>query len=138
MRVSEPPLEGEAFAKIELRAGDNVARLLGRACKEFPRWGVDAGQVHLFLAAAGGTDRPLPAAIAAAAADSAGLLSEEWSLARAGIAPGCWLLARVPPPAVASGAFPFFSRRRVSFARGAALTPTCTHTHHPVSLLTPP
>ncbi len=99
MRVSEPPLEGEAFAEIELRAGDNVARLLGRACKEFPRWGVDAGQVHLFLAAAGGADRPSSAALAAVAADSVGRLSEEWPLARAGIEPGCWLLARVPPSA---------------------------------------
>ena len=102
MRASEPPLEGEAFAEIELRAGDNVARLLGRACKEFPRWGVDAGQVHLFLAAAGGADRPSPAALAAVAADSVGRLSEEWPLARAGIVPGCWLLARVPPSAAAA------------------------------------
>ena len=138
MRVSESPLEGEAFAKVQLAGCTDVADMVASACDKFPSWGVDATQVHFFLAAAGGTDRPLPAAIAAAAADSAGLLSEEWSLARAGIAPGCWLLARVPPPAVASGAFPFFSRRRVSFARGAALTPTCTHTHHPVSLLTPP
>ena len=102
MRVSEPPLEGEFFAVIELRAGDNVGLLVERACEKFPRWGVDAGQVSLFRAAAGDADRPSPATIVAVAADSAGRLSEEWPLSRAGIVKGCWLLARVPPPAAAA------------------------------------
>ena len=103
MRVSgEPSLEGEAFAKVQLEGCMDVADVAARACKEFPRWGVDAGQVRLFLAAAGGADRPSPAALAAVAADSVGRLSEEWPLARAGIVPGCWLLARVPPSAAAA------------------------------------
>ena len=99
MRVSEPPLEGEAFAVIELRAGDNVGILLKRTCQEFTHWGVHAGQVHLFLAAAGGEDPPPLDALVAAAADPASCLGVGWPLARAGIVTGCWLLARVPPPA---------------------------------------
>ena len=104
MRVSEPPLEGEAFAEIELRAGDNVARLVERACEKF-EWGVPT-RVSLFRAAAGGEDEPLPDALMAAAADPSMCLGVGLTLARAGIAPGCWLLARVPPPAAAApGAF---------------------------------
>ena len=105
MRVSEPPLEGEVFAEIELRAGDNVARLVERACEKFPRWGVDAGQVRLFLAAADGVDAPSPDALMAAVAAPAMCLGVGLTLVRAGIVPGCWLLARVPPPAAAPGAF---------------------------------
>jgi hypothetical protein len=99
MRVSEPPLEGEDFAKVQLEGCTDVAEVAARACKEFPRWGVDAGQVRLFLAAAGGEDPPPPDALVAAAADPASRLGVGWPLARAGIVPGCWLLARVPPPA---------------------------------------
>ena len=103
MRVSEPPLQGEAFAEIELRAGDSVARLVGRACKEFPRWGVDAGQVRLLLVSAAAKE-PTPAELEAA------LLGEPLSpfseLADVGVVSGCCLLARVPPPAAAApGAF---------------------------------
>ena len=84
----------------------DVADVVARACDKFPRWGVDAGQVHLYLAAASGADRPAPAALAAVVADPTARLSEDWLLTRAGIAPGCWLLARVPPPpAAAPGAF---------------------------------
>ena len=103
-RISDTAYEDEAFAEIELCAGDNVARLAGRACEKF-EWGVPT-KVHLYLAAASGADRPTPAALAAVVADPTARLSEDWLLTRAGIAPGCWLLARVPPPpAAAPGAF---------------------------------
>ena len=101
-RVSGTAFEDEAFAEIELCAGDNVARLTGRACDKFPHWGAHEGQVHLLLAAASGADRPTPAALAAVVADPTTRLSENWLLSRAGIEPGCWLLARVPPPAAAA------------------------------------
>ena len=105
-RVSQPPLEGAVFAKVQLEGCADVADVAVRACKEFPLWGVDAGQVHLFLAAAGGADEPPPDALVAAAADPAKRLGVGLTLARAGITPGCWLLARVPPPAAAApGAF---------------------------------
>ena len=100
MRVSEPPLEGEAFAKVQLEGCTDVADVAARACEKF-EWGVPT-RARLFLAAAGGAGRPSPATLAAVAADPAGRLSEEWPLARAGIAQGCWLLARVPPSAVAA------------------------------------
>jgi hypothetical protein len=74
------------------------------ACKEFPRWGVDAGQVKLFLAADGGEDAPSTESIEALLADPSSRLGEAWSLGRARIRPGSWLLARVPPPAAAPGA----------------------------------
>ena len=99
-RVGDTSFEDEAFAEIELCAGDNVARLAGRACDKF-EWGAPT-KVHLFLAAAGGAERPTPAELAAMVADPTTRLSENWLLPRAGIAPGCWLLARVPPPAAAS------------------------------------
>ena len=104
MRVSEPPLEGEAFAKVQLEGCADVADVVARACEKFPYWGAHAGQVHLFLAAAGGEAEPPPAALAAALADSAKRLGVGLTLAHAGIAPGSWLLARVPPPVAASGA----------------------------------
>ena len=78
----------------------DVADVAARACDKFG-WGAPT-KVHLFLAAAGGAERPTPAALAAMVADPTTRLSEDWLLPRAGIAPGCWLLARVPPPAAAS------------------------------------
>jgi hypothetical protein len=106
MRVSEPPLEGEVFAKVQLEGCADVADVVARACTEFPHWGVNAGQVRLFLAAAGGADRPTPAALTAVVADPTTRLSEDWLLTRAGIAPGCWLLARMPAAAPAGARLP--------------------------------
>ena len=103
-RVSETAFEDETFAVIELRADDNVGLLVGRACKELD-WGAPS-RMRLFLAAAGGAEEPPPDALVAAAADPAKRLGVGLPLARAGITPGCWLLARVPPPAAAApGAF---------------------------------
>ena len=99
-RVGDTSFEDEAFAAIELRPADTVALLVGRACEKF-EWGVPT-KVHLHLAAAGGAERPTPAELAAMVADPTTRLSENWLLPRAGIAHGCWLLARVPPPAAAS------------------------------------
>ena len=99
MRVSEPPLEGEAFAKVQLEGCTDVADVAARACEKF-EWGVPT-RARLFLAAAGGEDAPPPAALAEAAADPARYLGVGWTLARAGIVPGCWLLARVPAEAPA-------------------------------------
>ena len=99
VRVSEPPLEGEAFAVIELRAGDSVGLLVGRACKEFPRWGVDAGQVRLFLVSTAAKE-PTPAELEAALVGEP--LSAFSELADVGVVSGCCLLARVPPPAAAA------------------------------------
>ena len=89
---------GEVYAELELRADDTTARLAARACREFPRWGVDAGQVQLFLVAAAGVDEPDSAGELAAL--SRARLQAAWPLASAGVGSGAWLLARVPPPAV--------------------------------------
>jgi hypothetical protein len=92
-----------SFAELEVMSSDSVARLAKRACNEFRHWGVAADQVELFLVAAGG-DAPTREAIEALIADSAQRLAENWSLARAGIVAGSWLVARVslPPPAAAA------------------------------------
>lgn len=82
------PLTGEAFAKLALQPSDVAADLGARACAAFPRWGVDAGQVRLALAAAGGDEEPSVEAEATAAPLSAA----------ARVAAGAWLLALVPPP----------------------------------------
>ena len=111
MRASKTPLEDETFAKLPLQPGDNVARLVGRACKEFPRWGVDAGQVKLFLVASPDGHNE-PSAIAIKDALLLEPLSPFDTLADAGIVSGSWLLARVPPPpAAAPGASRHEGRR---------------------------
>ena len=110
-RISDTAFEDEAFAKVQLEGCMDVADVAARACEKFPRWGVDAGQVYLFLAAAGGKVEPPLATLKAAAADPTARLSENWLLTRAGIAPGCWLLARVPPPPAAAAAGYIFIKR---------------------------
>jgi len=78
------------FAKMEIRAGDDISDLAKRACTEFSHWGVNAGQISLHLVAAGGDDMPPPSAV-----DSARHLDQiGWSLTRAGISSGAWLVAR--------------------------------------------
>jgi hypothetical protein len=104
-RVGGAAFEEESFAKLQLGGCADVADVAVRVCKEFPHWGVHAEQVCLFLAAGGGEVRP-PAL--AAAANPAARLGEGLTLDRAGITPGSWLLARVPPPAAAAcGASPW-------------------------------
>ena len=103
-RVGGAAFEEESFAKLQLGGCADVADVAVRVCKEFPHWGVHAEQVCLFLAAGGGDVRP---PTLAAAANPAARLGEGLTLDRAGITPGSWLLARVPPPAAAAyGASP--------------------------------
>ena len=52
-----------SFAKIEIRAGDDISDLVERACVKFPSWKADSAQLSLYLAAAGGDDIPTPSAI---------------------------------------------------------------------------
>ena len=93
---------GGRFAELEAVSSDSVARLAGRACTKFSHWGVAADQVELFLAAEEGEDAPSPESIEALLADPSKRLGEAWSLERARIRPGSWLLARVPPPPAAA------------------------------------
>ena len=79
-----------SFAKLETRAGDDISDLAERACVKFSHWGVNAAQISLFLVAAEGDDMPTPSAV-----DSARHLDQiGWSLSRAEISSGAWLVAR--------------------------------------------
>ena len=79
-----------SFAKMETRAGDDISDLAERACVKFPSWKADSSQLSLYLVAAGGDDLPPPSAV-----DSARHLDQiGWSLSRAGISSGAWLVAR--------------------------------------------
>jgi hypothetical protein len=99
---------GGPFAELEAISSDSIARLKERACNKFKRWGVDADEVELFLAAEGGDDAPSPESIEALLTDPTKRLGEAWSLERARIGPGSWLLARVPPPPAAAGGWKGF------------------------------
>ena len=81
------------FAKMEIRAGDDISDLAKRACAEFSHWGVNAGQISLYLVAAGGDEEPADEAISAVLS-SGGRLGVGWSLSRAEISSGAWLVAR--------------------------------------------
>ena len=92
----------EVFAELSCFAGDTVARLAKRACDTFG-WGVPTqAQIYLLVHAPGGDEPPAEAERAALANAR---LQSGWALEHAGVVPGSWLLARVPPPAAASGAF---------------------------------
>jgi hypothetical protein len=80
-----------SFAKMEIRAGDDISDLAKRACAEFPSWKADSAQLSLYLVAAGGKDEPTEEAISAVL--SSGRLGVGWSLEDAGIFSGAWLLA---------------------------------------------
>ena len=80
--------------------GDTVSRLAERACVKFPSWKADSAQLSLYLVAAGGDDIPTPSAV-----DSARHLDQiGWSLSRAGISSGAWLMARASKSAPTSAA----------------------------------
>lgn len=85
----------EAFAEIELRAGDTAARVAARACKEFPLWGVDAGQVRLFQVPGG---RDEARSIQRDPSSETAILRGEALFADEPVESGSWLLARLPPP----------------------------------------
>ena len=79
-----------SFAEVNIVEGDTISRLAERACVKFPSWNADSAQLSLYLVAAGGDDMPPPSAV-----DSARHLDQiGWSLTRAGISSGAWLVAR--------------------------------------------
>jgi hypothetical protein len=80
------------FAKMEIRAGDDISDLAKRACTDFPHWGT-ADKLSLYLVAAGGDEEPAEEAISTVLL-SGGRLGVGWSLSRAGISSGAWLVAR--------------------------------------------
>ena len=89
----------EDFAEIELCEGDTAARITKRACKEFPHWGVSAGQVRLYRVP-GGRDEARVIQRSQTA-----ILRGEPLFADDPVVPGSWLLARMPPSAaVGTGA----------------------------------
>ena len=79
------------WVKVELHTDDDVADLLNRACATFHSWKVDASQIACFLVARS-YEEDKPSADAEAAALG---LEPTWSLARAGITPNSFLLARM-------------------------------------------
>ena len=81
------------FAEVSFVEGDTISRMAKRACIKFSHWGVNAGQISLYLVAAGGDDEPTEEAIGAVLS-SGGRLGVGWSLTRAGITSGAWLVAR--------------------------------------------
>jgi hypothetical protein len=81
-----------SFAKMEIRAGDDISDLVERACVKFPHWGT-ADKLSLYLVAAGGKDEPTEEAISAVLS-SGGRLGVGWSIEDAGISSGTWLVAR--------------------------------------------
>ena len=124
-------LEGVGrFAPVALLPADCIALLLDRACaKYFSVWRVVAAQADLHLVAPGGQqEEPSAAAEAAAVAEPSSRLGVGLPLARAGVAPGAWLLVRVVATAAAAAA-------------GAAAAPAlgsggpCSAAADPVALL---
>jgi hypothetical protein len=83
-------LAGEgSFSKLEIRAGDDISDLKERVCAKFPHWGT-ADKLALYLVTAVGDDLPPPSAV-----DFACHLDQiGWSLSRAGISSGAWVVAR--------------------------------------------
>ncbi len=81
----------DVFAKIYYSPGKDVSDVAALACKEFPRWCLDAGQVRLFmLAKAAGPKPQLPAPEALKGLEP---LAEEATLESAGVDSGAWLVA---------------------------------------------
>ena len=89
------------FAEVSIAEGDTVSRLADRACTKFSHWGVNAGQIALYLVAAGGSKEPSGEAISAVLS-SGERLGVGLSLEEAGIPSGAWLVAR---KAAGGGAF---------------------------------
>ncbi len=124
-RVGAEPIEGEVYAELEMRAGDTVARLAARACKEFKRWEVDADQLRLYLVPHKGKENPTRIQ-----EEEAELLDKPaYSLEEARVANGAWLLARASPlaPPAAAGALPGGALASCrTAATGGALLPAAT------------
>lgn len=105
LHVSDPPLLGLDFCKVQLAGCTHVADVSEGACAKFKRWEVAANEVELVLAAESGDDAPTAEAIAAAL--SRPRVQASLKLESAGIVAGSWLLARVPQQhAAAAGSGP--------------------------------
>jgi hypothetical protein len=93
MLVSDTPLAGQTFAELPIQ-GDNVARLVARACEKFG-WGAPT-QCRLYWVPEG-RDRAL--AVEDDPLSAAGILvSANKLFADEAVVAGSWLLARVPHP----------------------------------------
>ena len=82
-----------SFAEVNIVEGDTISRLAERACAKFPSWKADSAQLSLYLVAAGGDEEPAEEAISTVLLRG-GRLGVGWSLSRAGISSGAWLVAR--------------------------------------------
>jgi hypothetical protein len=82
-----------SFAEVNIVEGDTISRLAERACAKFPSWKADSAQLSLYLVAAGGDEEPAEEEISAVLS-SGGRLGVGWSLSRAEISSGAWLVAR--------------------------------------------
>ena len=92
------------FAEVNIVEGDTISRLAKRACTEFPSWKADSAQLSLYLVAAGGDEEPAEEAISTVLL-SGGRLGVGWSLSRAEISSGAWLVARASSSSAASKKF---------------------------------
>jgi hypothetical protein len=93
---------GVVFAKVPIFHGDVISDLAVRAMDKFS-WPVGADKIKLFLVKLGGEDEPTDEEEAAALAQQH--LGVGWSLSRARIASGAWVVAQMMlgAPAAAPG-----------------------------------
>ena len=87
----------DVFAYLKTEGAAFAGQVSALACAGFPRWRLDAGQVHLHLVAGPGAAVPTPAAIDAALALAPLAVS-------AGVDSGAWLVAVPTAPAAAPAA----------------------------------
>ena len=99
-RVGSLAFADEVFAPIDIQGLASISHLAVRACENFPRWQADAGQVKLFVARSSCDDEPTAEEECAALETR---LKTCWSLERAGIVQGSFLLAQVLPPPPTQG-----------------------------------
>ena len=107
------PTGSSRWSELPLLEDDIVSRIASRIEQTFKLPGLAPGQLDLFLVPADGDDEPtLEQEIAAT---RSGRLQVSWKLGRAGIKPGCWVLAMptfsgsVAVPAAAALAAPWGS-----------------------------
>ena len=94
---------GDVFSKIFYSPGKDVSDVAALACKQFPRWRLDAGQVRIHLAAESGQEEPGDEAILAA-------LDKKHLSVSAALASGAWLVVkhtRAPAPSFLPGRLSF-------------------------------
>ena len=85
----------DVFAKIYFSPGKDVSDVAALACKEFPRWRLDAGQVRLHPVTVSGKE-PSEEEIGAARATKPLAVSE-------GVTSGAWLVAVPTTPGSSGG-----------------------------------